>query len=194
MSNEVFLTVKEASQYADVSEHTVRRILRLIRAEPEKVYNQLPVATRASIATSPYQLESKAIKIDRLGKHTNSPLAYRVARSFLEGFFNVDDRAIIMTGKKQGSNNPEYQAVPTMQIQGRDGLETIPVEGHKKRGRKKVVHHNAASPLIDDESLIDLVTSMKRQLLAQEHQIKTLTEQNKDLIAIMKKLLVEKGQ
>ena len=194
MSNEVFLTVKEASQYADVSEHTVRRILRLIRSDPEKVYNQLPVATRTSIATSPYQLEGKAIKIDRLGKHTNSPLAYRVARSFLEGFFNVDDRAVVMTGKKTRQGDMQYESVPTMQIQGRDGLETIPVEGHKKRGRKKLIRHNTANPLIDDESLIDLITSMKRQLLAQESQIKTLTEQNRDLVVIMKKLLQEKGQ
>ena len=200
MNGDIYLTVREASQYADVSEHTVRRILRLIRSDPEKVYSQIPIHKRTLIASSPYQLEGKALKINRLGKHTNSPLVYRVSRDFLSGFFNINDDSIVMVNQdgqertnEQGEEiMPTYEASATMKMPGRDGLETVVVEGPRKRGRKKTTHHSA-TPLIDDDSLIGLITDMKRQVHAQEYQIRQLTQQNKDLVAIVKRLLEEKG-
>ena len=71
----------------------------MIRTDPEKVYSQIPLQRRTLIASSPYQLEGKALKIDRLGKHTNSPLVYRVSRDFLSGFFNVDDDSVVMVNQ-----------------------------------------------------------------------------------------------
>ena len=200
MNNDIYLTVREASQYADVSEHTVRRILRLIRTDPEKVYSQIPLHKRSFIASSPYQLEGKALKINRLGRHTNSPQVYRVSRDFLSGFFNVDDDSVVMVNQgKEGQMNeqgeeimPSYKPAPTMKVPGRDGLETVVVEGPRKRGRKRKVPHTA-TPFLDDDSLIGLITDMKRQVYAQEYQIRQLTQQNKDLVAIVKKLLEERG-
>ena len=72
---------------------------------------------RTLIASSPYQLEGRALKINRLGKHTNSPYGVsRVSRDFLSGFFNVDDDSVVITsqGNQEQTNEQGEEVLPVV--------------------------------------------------------------------------------
>lgn len=204
---ETFLTVREAGKYADVSEATVRRVLRLIRTDPEKIYDQIPVPKRASLASSPYQLEGNVIRINRLGRHVNSPRIYRISQDFVDSFFDVDKSSVMILEEQDQDTEkrnteeveeqfaktlPSYEKKPVMKRFGRDGLETFIPNKYMKRGRPKKRDMQQNKPIIDEDSLIGLIADMKRQLYAQEYQIKELTQQNSELVSIVRKLVQEK--
>lgn len=85
MNTKDFLTIKEASDLTGKSEITIRRLIKLVRSQPEKVISQMTTQNEYL----PTQLHSQMIRQDKESDKAKSPFVYRIKLELLAQMFDL---------------------------------------------------------------------------------------------------------